>query len=140
MTTGTPAPAAAGWQCPPQVLVVDDIAIVASELAIGLSALGHAVAAVHSIEAALAALDGAPSVRVLVTDLHLGDGDGVFLAREAAARRQGRGPFSVVLITAHGRPEDIRLDLPDGWLELLHKPFRIRTLAEAVERMLADRR
>ena len=94
--------------------------------------LGYKVLSAHNAEDALAALDRAPSVDLLFTDVLMPGGmNGVQLAERARERRPG---LPVLLATGY-------MDELPGHDELHHdvlaKPYRQAELAERVRAVLA---
>ena len=65
---------------------------------------------------------------LLVTDLMLGDGTGVDLVKFL---RQARLPTPAVLMT--GSPEDLAQSDRTLFVDVVHKPFRLSTLFDALE-------
>lgn len=118
------------------VLVVDDEPIVASELAAGLRDLGYEASHVLTAADALAVLAARPDISVLVTDIRMPGANGVTLARTAKAARDEESPLAVVLITGHATPEELARAMPDGGIELVRKPFRLREIDGAIGRAL----
>ncbi len=110
---------------PLRVLVVDDDYAVLELFVAYLRGRGLDVRGAEGVEAARDVLDA--GVDVLVTELALPDGDGVELLREARLR----GVASLVA-TAPGASEDIVQAFREGAGDVLLKPFRLRTLHDAV--------
>lgn len=106
------------------VLLVDDEDVVRASAAHMLDELGFNVVEASSGEAALAALDRIPDLKLLVTD-HLMQGmDGVELVREA---KLGRPNLVCLIISGYADVEGIAPDLPR-----LTKPFKVEELREAL--------
>ena len=114
------------------VLVVDDEAMVAEELAAGL--LRHGLEALHETcpFRALEILERDAAITVLVTDLRMPGMDGITLARETLARRDAASAIAIVMITADGDRMRIAAALDGGFAAFLRKPFRTALAAEAV--------
>lgn len=111
---------------PLRVLVVDDDYAVLELFVAYLRGRGLDVRGAEGVEAARDVLDA--GVDVLVTELALPDGDGVELLREARLR----GVASLVA-TAPGASEDVVQAFREGAGDVLLKPFRLRTLHDAVK-------
>lgn len=118
----------------PRVLVAEDEAMIALAIADVLEAEGYAVEiAGNGLVALRAARALGGALAVLVTDLNMPGLSGEELIR---ALRQDRPSLPVVVITGSAPPGGVA-ELchgagGDGWLTLLHKPFGIDELAQAV--------
>jgi DNA-binding NtrC family response regulator len=114
------------------ILIVEDdvdLAVTCERL---LRRNGHAVVAVASRAAALAALGDAPPA-VLVSDVRLPDGDGLDVVRAAAAMQP-----SVPAVVMTGRASEAGLVAARnaGAMAYLPKPFTSESFARLVERAL----
>ena len=114
-----------------RVLVVDDEALMRWWMAETLTVLGYAVIEAADARHALRAIaDVATPVHVILLDYHLPDSRDLTLL--ATIRRVAPGS-PVIMMTIHGPP-----DVPTGALALgahcvLHKPFDMRELVDAVQ-------
>jgi CheY-like chemotaxis protein len=109
------------------VLVVDDDPGVRFALSEVLSDRGHRVICAASGAEALGLLDG---VDVVVTDLVMPGMDGLELVSRIAARLPA---LPVLLVTAHGSEQMVRLASSRGACGCLSKPFDIDDIARAIE-------
>lgn len=116
----------------PHVLVVDDEAIVAEEIADGLASLGFRAEHVNSAEAALRVLDATPTITVLVSDIRMPTCTGLELAARVLAGRLDSDAISVVLITANANLTDALEALKHGVSDFVRKPFRRDEIGKAV--------
>jgi CheY-like chemotaxis protein len=116
------------------VLLVDDEPGVRFALSEVLHERGYRVVSVGSGPEALAALDG---VDVVVTDLSMPGMDGLELVAQIAARAPA---LPVILLTAHGSDNLVRIASSRGACGCLSKPFDIDEIARVVERALAGQR
>jgi len=106
------------------VLLVDDEDVVRASAAHMLDELGFDVVEASSGEAALAAIDRVPDLKLLVTD-HLMPGmDGVELVRRV---KMSRPDLRCLIISGYADVEGIAPDLPR-----LTKPFKAEELREAL--------
>lgn len=125
------------------VLVVDDEAMLAEELADGLREDGFRVTTAHSAAEALALLKADPGIGVLVSDIRMPGGSGLTLASEVLVAEPDATARGVVLITAHGSMETAVEALRAGVSDFLIKPFTLPDAARAVrssmQRALARR-
>src|SRR5262245_42051969 len=109
------------------VLVVDDEPGVRFALTEVLSDRGHRVIAAASGAEALELLDG---VDVVVTDLAMPGMDGLELVQQIAARAPA---LPVILVTAHGSEQVLRIASSRGVCRCVPKPFDIDELARVIE-------
>jgi len=114
------------------ILIVEDEIDLAATCARLLRRDGHAVVAVGSRAAALAALGDTPPA-VLVSDVRLPDGNGLDVVRAAAAMEP-----SVPAVVMTGRASEAgRVAACDaGAVAYLPKPFTAESFARHVERAL----
>ena len=115
------------------VLLVDDEPGVRFALSEVLRDRGYRVISVGSGLEALAALDG---VDLVVTDLSMPGMDGLELVSQIAARAPA---LPVILLTAHGSEQLLRIASSRGACGCLSKPFDIDEIAQVVERALGRR-
>jgi CheY-like chemotaxis protein len=113
------------------VLLVDDEPGVRFALTEVLHDRGYRVVSASSGAEALAALEG---VDVVVTDLSMPGMDGLELVSRIAARAPW---LPVILLTAHGSENLVRIASSRGACGCLSKPFDIDEIARMVECALA---
>jgi diguanylate cyclase (GGDEF)-like protein len=118
----------------PRILVVEDEAITAMDLAAELRGLGYDVCGTEdTAEGAMEAV-AREKPRLVLMDIRLGgNGDGVDVAREIA----GRHDAAVVFLTAHSDEETLARALAVSPYGYIVKPFRARDLKVAVELALS---
>lgn len=118
----------------PRVLIVEDEAITALDLATELRGLGYEVCGIVDTAAEAVAVTARERPRLVLMDVRLaGGGDGI----EAARHIRHQQDTAVVFLTAHSDEATLAraLDVsPDGYLI---KPFRARELKVAVDVALA---
>jgi len=112
----------------PKILLVDDDKDLLQLIAMRLNAAGHAVTAVESGEAALAAMAVARP-QVVVTDLRMQGMDG--LALFDAIHREAPS-LPVVILTAHGTIPEAVTATRRGVFSFLTKPFEPKVLLDTV--------
>lgn len=116
------------------ILIVDDHADLADNLAEVFSAVGFAPVVAYSAEQALA-LAGSRSVELVVTDYRLPDLSGADLLRRlAAAGRAVRG----VVVTAYSDDETVRASQAAGARGVLPKPVKLDALIDVVRTLSGD--
>jgi diguanylate cyclase (GGDEF)-like protein len=118
----------------PRILIVEDEAITAMDLAAELSRLGYEVCGTEdSADGAVNAVEKEKPALVLM-DIRLGDnGDGI----EAAQRIADRHDAAVVFLTAHSDEQTLARALAASPYGYIVKPFRARELKVAVELALS---
>jgi len=123
---------------PTRLLLVEDDAAARNSLSQILIRNGYQVATASSGAEALALLEAsAPSepFAVVLTDLLLGDGDGIAVLRRA---RELPDPPEVILLTSYGTMQTAIESLRSGAFDYLLKPTKpdelLRTLERAVQR------
>lgn len=114
----------------PRILIVEDEAVTAMDLAAELRGLGYEVCGMEdTAEGAVAAVEREEPGLVLM-DVRLGgNGDGI----EAARQISGRHDVAVVFLTAHSDEETLGRALSVSPYGYIVKPFRARELKVAVE-------
>ncbi|MBD3298377.1 MAG: response regulator [candidate division Zixibacteria bacterium] len=119
----------------PRVLVVENNREVLSLVTTMVSSLNcNAMSAASIEEARQCLLDG--SIDAIITDLVLGDGDGLELIRELRDRGD---EVPALMISSYASPELRTTAQSAGAADLLAKPFRMERLSEALRRVLDDR-
>jgi CheY-like chemotaxis protein len=118
-----------------EILIVDDEAEVAREIADGLSEEGHACSVVTSAAEAIDRVAAQPGrFGVVVTDIRMPGMDGVALARCLTAMTNWRNAPEFVMVTGHAVPAELAGALPGISLEVVRKPFRWTEFLEPVQR------
>lgn len=115
------------------VLLVDDDPGVRFALTEVLADRGYRVITAGSGAQALNLLDG---VDVVVTDLSMPGMDGLELVAQIRARTPG---LPVILLTAHGSENMVRIASSRGACGCLSKPFDIDEIADVIEQVRARR-
>ncbi len=121
---------------PARVLVVDDEPITARTIAAMTRHFGHDVVVTQTLEAALAQLD-AGSFDVVLTDLHLGRGNGLDLLREIQQRTPD---VPVVMITGYATMDSAMEAIQAGAYDYLAKPPTLASLGTLLDRAIEKRR
>jgi CheY-like chemotaxis protein len=116
------------------VLLVDDDAGVRFALTEVLCDRGYRVICASSGAQALTSLEG---VDVVVTDLSMPGMDGLELVAQIAARAPA---LPVILLTAHGSENLVRIASSRGACGCLSKPFDIDEVARVIEQVRAQPR
>jgi CheY-like chemotaxis protein len=116
------------------VLVVEDDASVRAFVCDGVRDLGHRVIAAESVASALAALDAAPEIELILTDVVMPGATGRVLADEARKRRPG---LPVVFMTGYTRNAIVHNGVLDSGALLLNKPFTLAQLSTKLKEALA---
>ena len=117
---------------PTRLLIVDDHADSLSAMARLLRGAGCDVRSAASVTDALsiaerAAMTDQP-IDLLVSDLQLGDGSGLDLARQL----QSRFGMRSIAVTGHADPADERESLAAGFEHFLTKPVQLSALLAAI--------
>ena len=112
------------------VLLVDDDPGVRFALSEVMCERGYRVVCASSGAQALASLDG---IDVVVTDLSMPGMDGLELVSQIAARAPA---LPVILLTAHGSENLVRIASSRGACGCLSKPFDIDEIARVIERVI----
>ncbi|CAI3801465.1 Sensor histidine kinase RcsC [Pseudomonas sp. MM221] len=127
--TGEPLP-----QRVHRIMLVEDQPALRLVLVEVLTELGHKVQAFEQGKQAIEALHESPAPDLLITDVGLPGGvDGYQLA-QAFRGLVAQGP--VLLITGYDAATVNANTLPGRGIELLSKPFNLKTLGERVDRLL----
>jgi len=118
----------------PRILIVEDEAVTAMDLASELRRLGYDVCGTEdTADGAVAAVER-EKPRLVLMDIRLGDnGDGI----EAAQRIADRHDAAVVFLTAHSDEQTLARALAVSPYGYIVKPFRARELKVAVELALS---
>jgi DNA-binding NtrC family response regulator len=116
-----------------KILLVDDDPSIHAGLLRLIKTLGHESITAATGAEAIARLQ-TQSFDLCITDLHLTDGDGRTVVREA---RAARPPVSVVALASQGTVADAVGALRIGAADVLAKPFHISVLEQSLVRLLA---
>ncbi|MBF0588084.1 MAG: sigma 54-interacting transcriptional regulator [Magnetococcales bacterium] len=110
------------------ILVVDDEPSILVVIASFLTKAGYMVETVSSFEDAIHTLDNAqPQIDLVISDIHLGDKDGLDLLREIQNRRYNT---LVLLITGFPKLETVQEALRLGAHDYMEKPVLKETLLQ----------
>ncbi len=112
-----------------RVLVVDDETDLADLLAIQLTRAGFEVRCADALQSAKR-VSQEGTFDVLVTDLHLPDGDGVDVARSV-------GIAIRLALTASSAESDAKRLLSEGFAAVLTKPVSAKVLVDAINDAIA---
>ena len=115
-----------------RLLVVDDDADMLRLLSMRLMSAGYQVTAVTSAESALTQLE-IEHPQLVLSDVRLPGRDGLALFDEIRKRHP---TLPVILLTAHGSEQLVRIASSRGACGCLSKPFDIDEIAQVVERAL----
>ncbi|MGB8932839.1 MAG: sigma-54 dependent transcriptional regulator [Anaeromyxobacteraceae bacterium] len=118
-----------------RILVVDDERSMREFLEILLRKQGHQVITADGLPTALAAA-GEGDLDLAITDLRLGDGDGLDLLRDIKARAPAT---EVVIITAYATAENAVQAMKLGAYDYLLKPFKVDEIQLVVGKALEHR-
>lgn len=119
-----------------RVLLVEDHGDTAAVMQCALAAQGHDVAMARDVATALEMAER-EVFDVLVSDLGLPDASGHDLVRALRARGQ---TLPAIALSGYGQEDDLRRSLDAGFAVHLVKPARPRVLADAVARVVGERR
>jgi CheY-like chemotaxis protein len=128
-----PPPAARGNEV---VLVVEDDADVRRFICETLRDLHYAVREAVDAASALAVIDSAEKIDLLLTDVILPGPNGRALANQALARRPG---LKVLFMTGYSRNAIVHHGRLDPGVEVIHKPLTQAALAAKVRDVLDSR-
>jgi PAS domain S-box-containing protein len=114
-----------------RILVVEDNLDTLRYLATVLRQRGHEVVTADRVATARAAFEEAKvPFDLLLSDIELPDGDGLFLMRELGAR----GPMLGIAVSGFGGEEDRRQSREAGFVDHLTKPVDLNRLEAAIHR------
>jgi|SRR3954466_4939855 DNA-binding response OmpR family regulator len=122
-------------QCAPRVLVVDDEPLVARMVQRALEGAYH-VAVEHTARASVDRFARGERWDVVVADLHLPDGDAIWV-RNALARIDSTLPARLLILTGGASTAEGRAFLREPSVRWLQKPFRADELLARVGEVLA---
>jgi len=118
----------------PRVLVVDDEPDIRELLELTLVKMGLGVVAVGSIAEAKDKLKGGERYDLCLTDMRLGDGEGLDLVRHIGA---SAADLPVAVITAYGSTENAVAALKAGAFDYVSKPVGLEQLRALVRSALS---
>lgn len=113
-----------------RVLLVDDERFIRDSVSMWLKAEGHTVTAAASTEEAMLELEH-QAFDVMITDVILGDGDGVDLLRTVCQRWP---ELAVVAMSGYGTIQSAVQAIKAGAFEFLSKPLRVEDIRQVVRR------
>ena len=117
-------------ETPLRVLIVEDETLIRWAVAEALTAAGHTVLEAPDAATALRVVDEAPEpMDAVVLDLRLPDSSDLSLL---AAIRRNTPSSAVVMMTAHGTPEDAAGARALGAFDVVEKPFDVQRLERLV--------
>lgn len=116
----------------PRVLIVDDEPDILELLALALIRMGLEVESASGVGAAKSLLDTQP-FNLCLTDMRMGDGDGLEVLRHIA---ENELDVPVAVITAHGNLENAVAALKAGAFDYLSKPVALDQLRAVVNSAL----
>lgn len=117
-------------ETPLRVLIVEDETLIRWAVAEALTAAGHTVLEAPDAATALRVVDeAAEPIDAVVLDLRLPDSSDLSLL---AAIRRNTPSSAVVMMTAHGTPEDAAGARALGAFEVVEKPFDVRKMERLV--------
>ena len=119
-----------------RVLIVEDVRVQAERLRRLLQKADHHVDVRPNLESALQAVE--TGYDVVLSDLHLSDGDGLTLFRETR-RNLGENSPHFVILTAYGTVESAREALKAGVFDYLTKPVDPTDLYALVNKVVGIR-
>jgi CheY-like chemotaxis protein len=117
-----------------RILVIDDEPMVGLMIRRMLSP-PHDVTTKHSGRSALEQLRGGDRYDVIVTDLHMADGDGIWLRGEVA-KIDPEAPRRMLFLTGGAGSADAREFLDQPGVRWIEKPFRSAELIAAIGEIL----
>jgi DNA-binding response OmpR family regulator len=117
-----------GDDCPASVLIVEDDAGIATQLARGLQIAGYETSSVATGRDIL----NWPATDVVLLDLGLPDIDGLDVCRQIRARSDA----AIIVVTARGEESDRVLALDEGADDYMVKPFGLAELLARVRAVL----
>jgi signal transduction histidine kinase len=120
-------------QHPPRILVVDDEPNVLATLQPILAREGFAVEVARDEASARRAVDANGGYDVVITDLRLGDADGLAVARHV---HQRDGDIPVIVLTGFGSLESAVEAMHNGVFDYLLKPCDVEELKTTVRRAI----
>ena len=116
-----------------RILVVEDNTDTLRYLATVLRQRGHEVVTADRVATARAAFDEAKvPFDLLLSDIELPDGDGLYLMRELGPR----GPMRGIAVSGFGGEEDRRQSREAGFVDHLTKPVDLNRLEAAIHRAI----
>ena len=119
----------------PRVLVVDDEPLIAELLSDCISETGCEVRVATTIHDALQIVNDRLPLRAILTDVHLGDGSGIDLLRQAELARPDMIGH-LALVTGDGQATELERQARASGYPILAKPFRLERMVEFVASLL----
>jgi CheY-like chemotaxis protein len=131
----SPEKAHVSGDCVPRVLVIDDEPLVALMVRRALEGT-HEVGVEHSARACVDRFARGERWDVVIADLHLADGDAIWV-RDELARLDPRLPARLLVITGGASTAAGKAFLEEPGVRWLQKPFRSAELLARVDEVLA---
>lgn len=119
-----------------KILIVDDIPAVSDILSQLCEFLGHDVVCAKDGGEGLSLIHAESNIDMVFTDYKMPVLDGAEMTRRVKARYPD---LPVVLITGSVVVTDVELERA-GFDAVIHKPFELQTIAEAIDRIFPDER
>jgi len=119
------------------ILIVDDEANVAAELADAAEDEGYTVHTANSAAADMAILLEHDEIGVMISDIRMPECDGLELTRRVLDGRDDTSALEVILITGHATLDDAELAGRTGAFDFVRKPFRLEHIFQVVARAVA---
>lgn len=116
------------------ILVVDDERLIRWMVRETLAREGYRVVEAGDAGEALAVFAADPALSAVLLDLKLPDGDGITVLR---AMKASRPECQVIIMTAHGSPDDEQAATAAGAFRFILKPFDQRFMLQSLREALA---
>ena len=116
------------------VLCVDDEQDLRREIAEGLESAGCTVYQADSGRSGQRVLLQHPEITVVLTDVRMADGDGMWMAGSILSDRRDKEAVEVVVLTGHADVDMVIEAVRIKVFEFLRKPARLRDIVAAVRR------
>jgi len=117
-----------------EVLVVDNEPVIVKRLATLLSGLGYTVTACTESENALEIIER-KDFSLIITDFKMRKVDGIRILQEARLKDKG---IKVIIMTGFGNGEPLSGVIRQERAELIHKPFKMEELRNAIASILPE--
>ncbi|MFC0204672.1 response regulator [Novosphingobium soli] len=120
------------------VLLIDDVRPIVEELLTFMELHGIPAVGVSDLDAAIAALEQNPAIRILACDVRLGRESGLSIVQRIQGHAQLRArPFRYLFITGDQMRQDALPDMPDH--TVLTKPVQPQVLIDVLSEWLGER-
>jgi HD-like signal output (HDOD) protein/CheY-like chemotaxis protein len=118
------------------ILVVDDDPVTRRSVARMLGTLGRRAELAASIRDAIEVLGGGGAFEAMLLDIHLPDASGHLLVQQLEKLSV---PLPIIAMSGRAGRDDLVLLMRHGALDFLEKPFRLKDLQEALDRLVQKR-